>query len=255
MSELPPTTPPPRRNRPQRQNRIAWFLFVAVIVVIGAVIRFPGLFTDFWLDEIWSFLIARQLHSIGDLLFSEAARIDNNHLLNTWFLYVLGDRPDWWVYRVPALVSGVGSIIAAAHLMSRFGRVEATFATLLVAISFPLVFYSSEARGYAMASFFAIVAFDALLADLHHPRTWTALLFNVFCVLGFLAHLTFVHFYLAAMFWSVLRIRRSTDSIPQQLIRWLGLNAIPVALCATLYLTFIRHLIIGGSKAAPVSVP
>jgi hypothetical protein len=245
MSELPHT------SAPRHQHRIAWWLFIALLVVIGAALRFPGLFTDFWLDEIWSFLIARQLHSIRDLLFSETARIDNNHLLNTWLLYVLGDRPNWWVYRVPALISGVGSILAAAHVMSRFGRLEATFATLLVAISFPLVFYSSEARGYAMASFFAIVAVDSLLADLHRPRWWTALLFNSVCVLGFLAHLTFVHFYLAAMFWSVLRIRRTTHSIPSQLTGWLRLNAVPIVLCATLYLTFIRHLIIGG--AAPTS--
>src|SRR5205085_1954017 len=113
-------------------------------------------------------------------------------------------------YRIPAFVSGIGAIVAAAHTMARFGRAESMMAALLVAISFPFVFYSSEARGYAMASFLAIVAFDALLADLDRPRLWTAALFSAACVLGFLAHLTFVHFYLAAMFWSVFRIRRTT---------------------------------------------
>jgi hypothetical protein len=234
-----------------RDHRGMWIGAVALIVIVGALLRIPGLFTDFWLDEIWSFLIARQLHSVGDILFSETARIDNNHLLNTWFLYVMGDQPNWWVYRVPAMLSGIGSIIAAAHVMSRFGRAESVFAAILVGFSFPLVFYSSEARGYAMASFLAIVAFDALLADLERPRWWTALLFNLVCIVGFLAHLTFVHFYLAAVFWSVLRIRRKAQAIPVQIIRWLRLNAVPIALCAALYLTFIRHLIIGG--AAPSS--
>lgn len=234
-----------------RQPRGMWIAAIALLVMIAALLRVPGIFTDFWLDEIWSFLIARQLHSVSDLLFSQTARIDNNHLLNTWFLYVIGDVPNWSIYRIPALVAGIGSIIVAAHVMARFGRSESLFAALLVGLSFPLVFYSSEARGYALASFFAIVAFDALLAELDRPRWWTALTFNVICVLGFLAHLTFVHFYLAAMFWSVLRIRRKTRSIPAQLTRWLRLNAIPIALCGALYFTFIRHLIIGG--AAPTS--
>jgi hypothetical protein len=240
---------------PRRSRGTSWVGAVALIVFVGALLRLPGIFTDFWLDEIWSFRIARQLHSIKDLIFSPDARIDNNHLLNTWFLYVIGQPKDWWACRLPALVAGIGAIVAAAHAMARFGRGESLFAALFVGLSFPLVFYSSEARGYAPASFLAILAFDALLADLDRPRWWTVLAFNILCVLGFLAHLTFVHFYLAAMFWSVLRIRRQTRSIPAQLARWLRLNAAPIALCAALYYAFIRHLIIGGAaQTSPMRV-
>ena len=45
---------------------------------------------DLWLDEIWSLLFVRASRSVTDLF--ARFRHDNNHLLNTLFLYYLGER-------------------------------------------------------------------------------------------------------------------------------------------------------------------
>ena len=134
-------------------------IIIAAIVIAAAALRLPGIFTDFWLDEIWSLNIAKSVHSPADVVLSEAARIDNNHPLNTWYLYALGDVRHWWLYRLPALATGIASVIVVAHAMWRRSATEAIAAALIVALSFPLVFYSSEARGYGLAVFFALVWF------------------------------------------------------------------------------------------------
>jgi len=195
-------------------------ILITAIVLGAAAIRVPGIFTDFWLDEIWSLNIAKAIDSPMDVLLSSAARIDNNHPLNTWYLNALGDVRQWWIYRLPALSCGIGSVIVAVHAMWRRGSVAAIVAAALVAFSFPLVFYSSEARGYSPAVFFALLAFDAMLHYVDRPGWLSAIVFNMACILGFLAHLTFVHFYLAALYWTLLRARRTKLPLVQQLAWW-----------------------------------
>src|SRR3954454_15073430 len=184
-------------------------IVIAAIVIAAAALRIPGMLTDFWLDEIWSLHIAKAIHSPLDVLLSSSARIDNNHPLHTWYLWTIGDVKQWWIYRLPALMCGIGSVVVAAHAMRRRSAMEAIAAAVLLGFSFPLVFYSSEARGYSPAVFFTLVAFDAMLRYVERPRWASAIVFNVACVLGFLSHLTFVHFYLAALYWTLLRVRRT----------------------------------------------
>jgi hypothetical protein len=128
---------------------------VLLVVALSALLRLPGLFTDFWLDEIWSYNVATQVHSIPDVLVSDAARIDNNHPLNTLLIRAIGPKRPIWLYRFPAFISGIGTVYLAARIMRRSGRNQSLAAALLVGVSFPFVFYSSEARGYAPAVFFA----------------------------------------------------------------------------------------------------
>jgi hypothetical protein len=220
---------------------------VLLITLLGAVLRLPGLFTDFWLDEIWSYDIAQQVHSIPDVLLSEPARIDNNHPLNTLYLRAIGPAKPFWLYRLPSFLAGVGSIVLAARIMRRAGRGPSVAAALMIAVGYPFVFYSSEARGYAPAVFFALLAFESLLSDLERPSVSWRAAFAATCILGVLWHLTFVQFYLAAMTWSVLAIRRREKSLFGQVVWWASLHVIPLACFATLYQVFIRHLTIGGA--------
>lgn len=223
-------------------------LIIVAIVVVGAALRVPGLFTDFWLDEIWSLNIARSVHSASDVVFSATGRIDNNHPLNTWFMYALGGEVRRWeIYRLPALACGIGSVIVAANAMWRRSRIEAITAALLIAFSYPLVFYSSEARGYAPAVFFALLAYDALMRYVDRATWARAIVFNLACVLGFLSHLTFVHFFLAAMYWSVLRARRTQMPLTQQFAWWSRLNGPAVLFAVILFRVFVRDMVIGGA--------
>ena len=71
-----------------------------------------------------------------------------------------------------------------------------------------MILYSSEARGYALAVFFALAAFDLLDRYLDTRRWPSAAGFSVCVILGFLSQLTFVSFYLATLAWSLYRLQR-----------------------------------------------
>ncbi|CAN5457078.1 hypothetical protein BH09PLA1_BH09PLA1_14840 [soil metagenome] len=226
-----------------------------MIVLLALALRLPGMFTDFWLDEIWSLNVAKSIHSPLDVLLSESARIDNNHPLHTWYLCAVGDVNAWWIYRLPAFVCGLGAVIVAAIAFARRSAIESIVAAALIAFSFPLVFYSTEARGYAPVVFFALVSFGAMLRYVDRASWSSAAIFNLACVLGFLSHLTFFHFYLAAMYWTVLRARRTRLPLMQQFIWWARLNAVPVLFLVFLFRVFVRDMTIGGAAPTdPVQV-
>ena len=218
-------------------------MLLALILVAGAL-RVPGLFDDLWLDEIWSIRIARELHHWSDVLLSPVAQCDNNAPLNTAFLWMMGAQTHWWVYRLLSLLVGIASVVVVAVIMARRDHGAARLATALVACSHPLVFYSSEARGYALVVFFALLAFDALDRYLDRPRAVTALVFGGACLLGFLSHLTFIHAYAGMLAWSLYRRGPSLN-----LVR---VHFLPIATTIGIYLVFVRKLVIGG--APPVAL-
>jgi len=165
------------------------------------------MFTDFWLDEIWSYDLARRARSAADIFFSPDLKHDNNHHLNTLWLYVLGDQNHWMVYRVPALVAGLLAVVTACAIGRHRSRVEGVFAGLGVAVSFMMVVYSTEARGYALVLLFALLAFNALRQYLDTPSVGAAGWFSLWIMLGLASQTSILHFYLGAALWSGYRLR------------------------------------------------
>jgi hypothetical protein len=221
-----------------------------LIVVLAAALRIPGLFTNFWWDEIWSWSIAGQLHSVAGVLLAEVAHIDNNHPLNTLWLYLMGQRQPVWVYRLPALIAGVGSVALAARLMLRIGKLEAGIAALLIALSYPLIFYSSEARGYSLVIFFSFLSFDLVQRSLQAPSQKSygiECLFGISAVLGFLSHLMFVNAYTAALVWSWVRVRELETTTGARLTRLARLHTIPAIGVLLLFHYFVRGMVDGGA--------
>jgi hypothetical protein len=212
------------------------------LAAFALLLRARAMFTDFWLDEIWSYDLARRARSVADIFFSPDLKHDNNHQLNTLWLYVLGDQPHWVLYRIPALVAGVVAVVVAYAAGRERSRAEGWFAGLGVAVSFTMVVYSTEARGYALVLLFALLALVALRRYLDTPSLAGAARFWIWIVLGLAAQASILHFYLGAMLWSGYRLRgRSRDL--------LLLHGVPVAwggLWAALVLLGSR---IGGGPA------
>ena len=230
------------------------FYLTAGCVVLGAALRLLATRTDFWLDEIWSWKIAtRVIHSPLQALTRPEAQSDNNHPLNTVFMYLIGPDAPFPVYRLLAVISGIGAIVLAARIMGRHSRVSGVVAAMLLAFSYPLIVYSSEARGYAPMVFFALLAFDTMDRYLQRPRLPLAALFGVACVLGLLAHLTFLQCYLSLAIYSVFTLRRYRRPARQIAVDVLRLHAIPLLSIMALYLIFMRHLTIGGGNTVPLS--
>lgn len=226
----------------------AWGRAAVVVVAVGVVLRLAGIFDDFWFDEIWSWRIARSLGGVTDVLLSSGARIDNNHPLNTLLIYAMGEQAYWPVYRLPALLAGVATVVLAVwYVGRRFGRGEALAAAGLVGLSYPLIVYSSEARGYGLMVFFAVACFVAMDRFLS-GRSWgMAVVFAGCAVLGFLSHLTFAHFYLAAVVWAGFRLVRESRSWGGAVIDFMRCHVVPVGFAAWLYGAFAAKMSIGGA--------
>ncbi len=221
-----------------------------VILLLAVALRLPGLFTDFWLDEIWTLNVASRMSSALDV-FTDV-RHSNNHHLNTLVFYWLGDLQSWSVYRIHSLIAGVASVGLAWKIAARTGRMEAVFASGLCASSYLLIHFSSEARGYSMLLFFALASFW-LLQDLDRStRASRVAGFWLCACLGFLSHLMYLHAFLASAAWMLLRLLQSGAPPGRALLRMLQLFGVPGLFLVGFYLFDIRLTKIG---AGPVFDP
>jgi len=199
------------------RSRIA----IVVVVVIGVLLRIRALFTEFWLDEIWSLRIAQEVHSWIEIF--TRVHHDNNHPLNTLFLHVLGDQPNWIWYRTLSFACG----IALIALLIRAARNDAERIAIAVfaSLSLPMIVYATEARGYAPAAMLCVAAY------VYRDKQWVS---AIAIALAMLAHLTSVF-----IFAGLLVVTR------KKFIAYI----IPLAVAAWLFASFATNEIIGGGPA------
>jgi uncharacterized membrane protein len=237
-----------------RRDKIVSSLPLLVIVVLAALLRLGALRSEFWFDEIWSWEFARAAESPWQLIAGDAHHHDNNHKLNTLFLWLIPAGSAWWCYRLHSFVAGLASVVVAACIAGRRGRAEAVFAALLFAVNYWLVLCSAEARGYALAVCFALLALYALQEYLTRERLIMLGLFWLSVILGFLAHLTFLHAYLALGLWSVYHGARRRLPARTELCRLLAIHLLPCVFIVALYIVDIRRMQLGGGPTQPTAV-
>jgi hypothetical protein len=234
-----------------KYSRISIYALSCIVVLgIAVLIRLRAAMNDLWMDEIWSLELVRELHSaIG--VFTQTHH-DNNHYLNSLFIYFLGQRGNWPGYRVPAECFGIGTVVLAWFIGARQDRWTGFFSMLLVSFSYVLILYSSEARGYAPLIFFCFSCFLILQLFLEKPRWQLASLFSLSAILGLTSHLTFLIFLAASLVWFWVRLFRLGFPVPR-IIRWaVACYGAPFVYLVTLYFIDIRYLQIGGGT--PISV-
>ncbi|HEY4312345.1 MAG TPA: hypothetical protein VGN12_23050 [Pirellulales bacterium] len=222
-------------------STIAWWI-IGAIVAVAAAARIWTALDELWLDEIWTlFVFAAKTRYPWDVF---TYHHDNNHYLITLWMYAVGT--DWYsslVYRMPSLVAGVGTVALAAKVASRWGNLAACLAATLTGASHFLIFFAAQARGYALAGCFALVAFLALDRYLSTRSRGANVLFVVATLLGIVSHLTFIEFYFAAIIWSTVVCCGYAKSRWQAVAPLLALHAVPLAFFAALYLIDVRALI------------
>jgi hypothetical protein len=211
-----------------------------VLVALALAVRCRAILTEFWLDEIWSYEeFARRAHSVLDIFLNPAFRHDNNQHLNTVFLYLMGDRTWWPIYRMPALFAGLAAVAVATHIGFRRSAATGWLAGLFTAVSFIEVVYSTEARGYAWLVLFVLLAFQSLRNYLDSPSWSRAAWFWIWIVLALSAHTTVAHFYLGALLWSGFHLRgRLKDMV--------RLHAVPLLWALAWTLIVLRGSRVGG---------
>jgi hypothetical protein len=219
---------------------------LAAVLVTAAALRLHAARGDLWLDEIWSLKMSGEVASPAGAL--TAIHHDNNHPLNTLWMVLAGGEEDPWVYRLPSLLAGLGSVALAWRSGRRRGRAAGLLAAGFLAASFPMIVYSSEARGYALAVFFAILAFLSMETHLERGERRAAALFAASSVLGPLSHLTFLYAYAAAAAWWAVRLARRRAPARDLVRSFAWLHAAPLAVLALLYSVDIRFLGSGGGN-------
>lgn len=234
----------------EKQQRRTYALLAACIAVFGSL-RFLSGLDDFYIDEIWSFFFARQMDSLGDAF---TLTHDNNHIINTLYLYLIGGEPffiagmpSFIPHRLLSVITGTISLWLIWKIAIKKGRAEAFTAIILAGLSYPLITYASEARGYGPEIMFALASF--LLALEYHSGKGlpAAVLFWFSAVLAFLSHSSFIYIYVAILIWSALEEAKKRG-VSGGVKRLALLHAVPSVSLALYYLFFLKGLVYGGGE-------
>lgn len=216
------------------------------LFALGAALIVAAASGEIWFDELWSL---RRAMDAGGFFPAVTAAHDNNHALNTAWVWILGEGKSPFAYRALAILSGFLSLALFYRLASRWGRSAALFALALAATSYPLAHYFSEARGYGPALFFTLLALYALNLWEERQRAGRAALFAVAVAFGLLSHATYLMVYLAFALHSARRLFEGGEARLAKAKALAALHAVPAALCGAFYLGFASRMEVGGGLA------
>lgn len=159
-------------------------LWLIGIILISLLLRVIALNQSLWLDEgiewwgVTSFGLKKLLtgYMVGDF------NPPGHHLLLWFWVRVFGDSEI--ALRMPSVFFGIGTVVLAYLIAMGLRKKKdedfPAFAALLCAANGLLIYYSQEARMYAMATFFVTASVWAFLKlqEKYSPK-----LFVVFCLL------------------------------------------------------------------------
>jgi hypothetical protein len=172
-----------------RDSRALYIWLVCFAAVLGLILRLVAAAGDLWLDEIWTLNLLKRAKTIGDIFFR--IPYDNNHFLNSAWLWLAGPDAPAVVMRLAAVVFGTLSIPAAAAIGRRYCEASGVIAAFLIAVGYFFVHYGSEARGYAGMILAILLAYNALegaLEDENKARRYAV--FALAICFGTFSHLT-----------------------------------------------------------------
>lgn len=230
------------------------------VLVLAAALRLPGLWTDFWLDEIWSWTLVwdwkfNQRVSSFWGIFTEVHQ-DNNNYLNTVFFYLFGPSAPLPVYRIPSLVTGSIAVWLGGLLVARWtqtltmGSATAMLVGMgLLATSQVEIVYSSEARGYAIAICAAFAA-QWYMGSLLRTGKWVFVVgYALSACGGFLGHLSFLPVFVAQAIWGLAALiwsRHSAGAWTLLLGKLSVAFGIPALMVGVLWLVDLSKTQVGG---------
>jgi len=226
--------------------RTGWQLPVLLLLCAGAglALRIAAAQGDYWLDEAWSAIFAREARTPGDVLF--AINHDNNHFLNSFWLQFVGWGGPPLLGRALSIASGTAAIVLAGLIGARRGLTAATITATLFALSPILVTYGSEARGYAPMALALLAAFwivdrELFGAPLRHAAQWL----GGITLFGMLAHVSMLFGVAALSGWVLIEHGRRMPARPALLATMRLMGRAILAAGAVLLLILL------GSLASP----
>lgn len=207
----------------------------AAVAAVGIALRCLAARGELWLDEVWSLQSVREMRGLREVF---TWRIDNNHLLNSIYLWLAA--PDSaWAARALALVSSAALLLFLAALARRGSR-EALISLFLISLSYPLTLYGGEARGYTPAIAALGAAYFLLLKiEKTGGSIRTNAAFQILCAAALLAHYSSLQLVAAFFLWTVLKHGVAAAA---------GLYWISAAVAVVEWLLFMRHMPPGSGE-------
>ena len=170
---------------------ISYSSLVIAVVFVGVLLRLFGVFGGLWLDEIHSLHIAQSVATYSDIWLENFS--DNNHPLNTGQMAILiglfGEVPDFTFRIIPFVFSCLTIWFVYKCFENSLGRSQ-LIAVSLFSLSYPLVLFTTEARGYSFLVFACVAAFYVHIR--RDQLKDAAVLFSAICVFGLLSHYSFL---------------------------------------------------------------
>jgi hypothetical protein len=234
------------RGKTQRAPLDAAMLGIAVgSFAVGIVVRVFAARNDLWFDEVWTLQLLRErVHSFGDV-FINLKHSNNHHLCSLW-MWLVGQNASALVYRLPSVLASIGTIVLAGLIGLRRSRLEGCITVILTSWSYLLIHFGTEARGYSLAIFFALLAWYAP-QQFEERRSWIwIIVFWSATVLGFLAHLEFAICFAGLVAWALWRLVRYRSKWRQAVLELFPLLTVPIVLLLVFYFVAIRGMEVAG---------
>jgi 4-amino-4-deoxy-L-arabinose transferase-like glycosyltransferase len=188
---------------------IRWLpaLIVVALTVVGIVFRVLVADQSIFADELSTYWISAT-HGLGGVLSLLYGRGRITHaeitpplsFLLSWLTTRVGQSPE--LLRLPSLITGAATIPLVYRLGLRtVGRRAALVATALASFSPFMIYYSANARAYALMMFAVVVSTLAMLQALDTGRTRWWVLYAVSACAAFYSHYTCVFVLAGQLLW------------------------------------------------------
>ncbi len=143
------------------------------LIVVGAVLRLAVASQDLYADELATYWVvtAHGFTGVVETVATTAEITPPLSFLLTWAATHLGQSPE--LVRLPALLAGLASIpLVYAVGLRTVGRRAALLAATLTTLSPFMIFYSAEARGYAVLTALVLATTICLLRAVANGGWW-----------------------------------------------------------------------------------
>jgi mannosyltransferase len=222
---------------PPARSRLSWpLVLLAVLSILGAVLRLWQARESLWIDELHTAWCA-----LGDWSqVAPRARIGNQSPLFFWlqWLLVRGLGASEITMRLPSLVAG-SLLPAAVFVLARCWTASSWLGLVAAAlvVADPLsIYYATEARPYALVQLLAVGHVGVVFALVEQPTAWRRAAFVLGAALLFHLHYTAALVLVAEL---VLLLPWSMQREARYPLRHLALD---LALIAVLCLPAVLHL-------------
>ena len=170
------------------QTAIPARVFIVLLLILAAVLRFYHLDSQLWLDEVSALRGYRKPFIETITTFPGFFPNPLYELLAHASLLIFGESS--WSIRLPAALFGIAGVIVFYQLAARrcIGPGNAALAAALLTVSYHHVFYSQDARGYTTYLFFALLSTSLLLNLIERVKWKTATAYVLSTALTAYAH-------------------------------------------------------------------